>query len=386
MLRLDHDADNRHGTNPNSDEVGPLADRPCFSVRELDYELPEELIAQIPGAERSASRMLVVRRDGRGGQDKPTRSLDDRNIADLPEYLRAGDALVLNDTRVLAAKFQLERSTGGRVDGIFLETDESGRWDVLLRGAQRLREGEELRFVGDGAPWAVIAERRGARGRWLLRIANAPAPADVLRLVGRMPLPPYIKRGRVHDERDSTDEARYQTVYAAWDGAVAAPTAGLHFTPALLQEIETGGVAIVRVTLHVGYGTFAPLEVADLADHTMHTEYCEMGAEAAGRLTAVRRAGGRVVAVGTTSARVLESAWRENQWTRGYAGRTDLFCYPPCEFGGVDALLTNFHLPRSTLLALVMAFVGVEVTREAYAHAIAQRYRFYSYGDAMLIV
>jgi len=353
-------------------------ERPHFAARELEYALPEELIAQHPATERSASRLLVVKRaDG---------SLADESIEDLPRHLRAGDALVLNDTRVLPAKFELERSTGGHIEGLFLQTDADGRWQVLLRGAQRLREGERLGFAGAPTRWEVVAERRGERGGWTLRVSGDESAAEILGVVGRMPLPPYIKRNRSHDAEDVADMARYQTVYAERDGAVAAPTAGLHFTPELLQRVEAAGVRIVRVTLHVGYGTFAPLEVEDLADHVMHREYAEMSAEAAADLTAIRAAGGRILAVGTTSARVLESAWHATRWRGAYAGETDLFCYPPYAFGGVDVLLTNFHLPRSTLLALVMAFAGQELIRRAYAHAIDGRYRFFSYGDAMLIV
>jgi S-adenosylmethionine:tRNA ribosyltransferase-isomerase len=209
---------------------------------------------------------------------------------------------------------------------------------------------------------------------------------ELLRQFGRMPLPPYIRRARGGDTHDAADRERYQTVYAARDGAVAAPTAGLHFTPQLLEAIRARGVTQERVTLHVGYGTFAPIEVEDLAAHPMHAEYFEITRETAARLRATREQGGRVLAAGTTSARVLETTWRLNGWRDGAAGWTDLFCYPPYTFGGVDLLLTNFHLPRSTLLALVMAFAGVDLIRRAYAHAIAQRYRFYSYGDAMLIL
>lgn len=348
-----------------------------FAAAELDYALPEELIAQTPPVERTDARLLHVERGG--GR------LTDRTIRDMTTLIQPGDALVLNNTRVLPAKFQLQRSSGGRVDGMFLEVDACGVWNVLLRGAQRLRQGEVLHFCGDTARRPVIAEHRGDRGAWRLRVEGAAAPADLLRMVGRMPLPPYIKRERDTDLRDEVDVDRYQTVYAERDGAVAAPTAGLHFSDTLLQQVAARGAVIVHVTLHVGYGTFAPLEVADLADHKMHAEHAEIRAEVARKLLEARSAGGRVIAVGTTSARVLESAWIANRWQGGYAARTNLFCYPPFAFGGVDALMTNFHLPRSTLLALVMAFAGVDLTRQAYAHAIAQRYRFYSYGDAMLI-
>jgi len=351
--------------------------RPSFPAHALEYDLPESLIAQAPPPERTSARLLVV--------DRPSLRLEDGCITDLPRHLRPGDALVLNDTRVLPAKFQLRRDSGGLIEGLYLGTDAAGCWEVLLRGARRLRVGESLAFAAQPSNWRVTALARCERGWWRLSITPEASAAEVLPQVGRMPLPPYIKRAAGQDERDALDAARYQTVYAKRFGAVAAPTAGLHFTEALLAAVAARGIEILRVTLHVGYGTFAPLEVDDLADHVMHREYCELSASTAAALRNVRQRGDRVVAVGTTSARVLESAWRLSQWQDEYRAFTDLFCYPPFSFGGVDALVTNFHLPRSTLLALVMAFAGVDLVWKAYAHAIAQSYRFYSYGDAMLI-
>lgn len=351
-----------------------------FPTDQLDYELPEALIAQEPLADRSASRMLVVERS--------SRRLTDAGVQSLPDWLTAGDTLVLNDTRVLPAKFALRRATGGVIHALFVAERERGQWDVLLRGANRLREGEELAFVTECEAPLVRTVRRGERGQWRIAVEGGDGctPASVLAKVGRMPLPPYIKRDPQMDARDAQDRSRYQTVYASKDGAIAAPTAGLHLTDAMLGGLAVKGVAVEHVTLHVGYGTFAPVEAANLADHAMHSESYEMSAETARRLREARSAGGRIVAVGTTSARVLETTWRDSQWAGASSGATDLFCYPPYRLGGVDVLLTNFHLPRSTLIALVMSFAGVELTRRAYTHAVAQAYRFYSYGDAMLIL
>ena len=349
-----------------------------FAVERLDYALPADLIAQVPSPARGSARMLVVHRAG--GR------LEDDTVGWIGRYLRAGDVLVLNDTRVIAARFMLERVSGGRIEGLFLRQASPTDWVVMLKGARRIRAGERLRMFArpDFGPVEVV--RCTGRGVWILRWPEAVDAVLTLRDTGRMPLPPYIRRGKQADARDAMDRARYQTVYAARDGAVAAPTAGLHFDEPLLERLAAGGVAIETVTLHVGYGTFAPIEVEDLAEHAMHAEYFEISDAVCRKLTSCRAAGGRVVAVGTTSARVLETAFVRNAWRGGQRGWTDLFCYPPYAFGGVDALVTNFHLPRSTLLALVMAFAGTELTGRAYAHAVGNRYRFYSYGDAMLIL
>jgi S-adenosylmethionine:tRNA ribosyltransferase-isomerase len=352
--------------------------RSSFATCELDYDLPEELIAQTPAAERGASRMLVVERTSGG--------LRDSDVGAFPGFLRPGDLVVLNDTRVVPARFDLYRTTGGRIEGLFLHEHGRGEWDVLLKRASRSRIGEMLHVGSAASPWRAKLVALGERGRARLQLATDRPAGELLREVGRMPLPPYIRRERAADEHETLDRERYQTVFAARDGAVAAPTAGLHFTERTLAAIEAAGARLARVTLHVGYGTFAPIEVEDLAVHPMHAEWFDMPAEIATQLRATRASGGRVIAVGTTSARVLESAWQQNQWSEGLSGWTDLFCYPPAVIAGVDALLTNFHLPRSTLLALVMAFAGIDLTRQAYQHAIKAKYRFYSYGDAMLIL
>ena len=372
---------------------------PGFPVAELDYELPPELIAQSPAAERSDSRLLVF--------DRTDGSMTDRRFADLPTLLTADDLLVTNNTRVIPARFELRRATGGRIDGLFLHEPEVGVWEVMLKNAARVKPGERLDFVragvraarGDSGLASTIRNPVDAtkakvstairnslgQGQYVLRIDPPRSAIDVLSEFGRPPLPPYIRRQPTGDERDVLDTQRYQTVYARRPGAVAAPTAGLHFTPVLLDELAQRGVGRVEVTLHVGMGTFAPVTVDDLRDHEMHAERYVITEEAAERISSHRARGGRILAVGTTSARVLESCVSAEGDVRAGNGWTSIFCYPPYRFRSVDALITNFHLPRSTLLALVMAFAGIEPIRRAYQHAIEARYRFYSYGDAMLI-
>lgn len=368
----------RSQAQPLPDGRGP-GSRGSFSPRELDYALPPELIAQAPAEPRDASRLLVL--------ERATGRISHRVFRQLGEWLRPGDCLVLNNTRVLPARFFCRRETGGRVEGLFLRDARAGSggsasqaWCVLLKPAARLNVGERLRCDGADDQALVIAERH-ERGEWTVRPEPATSAEALLARIGQAPLPPYIHRG---DGPSPDDSERYQTVYARQAGAVAAPTAGLHFTTELLRRLRADGVQMAEVTLHVGLGTFAPIEVADLCDHRMHSEWFECPGETVERIAATRRAGGRIVAVGTTSARVLESLPAEVRG--GTRGWTDIFVYPPYAFRNVDALLTNFHLPGSTLMALVMAFAGVEVVRAAYQEAIAERYRFYSYGDAMAIV
>lgn len=353
-----------------------------MKARELEYRLPEERIAQRPAARREDARLLVV--------DRSRGRLEDRGILDLAELLRAGDLLVLNDTKVIRAKFQARRATGARLEGLFLEEQGVGKWCVMLRGGSRVKKGETL-ILGairsatesEGVE-AVVTERLG-EGRFLLQLTVVEAAERVLDRIGRTPLPPYIHRESAGDEE--SDHERYQTVYARKAGAVAAPTAGLHLTESLLEALQAQGVATAFVTLHVGPGTFKPIEVDELSEHPMHREIYHVPVETAAAVAHCRTARGRVVAVGTTSVRTLEASWDESAGrVRAGDGRTDLFIFPPYRFRVVDALLTNFHLPRSTLLALVMAFAGVEMTRDAYEHAIVKKYRFFSYGDAMLIV
>lgn len=367
---------------------------------ELYYDLPADRIAQHPAQPRDAARLLVLERaSGR---------CHHRRFRDILEYLRPGDCLVLNDTRVIPARFFCRRRTGGRVEALFIcrhdltepaeawaapnhrPAPESGTpqpppevpadlWRVMLAPSARLDEGELLKCEGSEVCLRLI--RALERGEWLVRPEPSLPPLELLARLGHTPLPPYIERSH---QPEPADADRYQTVYAARDGAVAAPTAGLHFTPELLERVRAAGVLVVCVTLHVGPGTFLPIDVEDLTAHRMHPEWFEVRQEAAARLNETRAAGGRILAVGTTSMRVLESQPAGRFEAR--SGWTHLFIYPPYVPRHVDALLTNFHLPGSTLLALVMAVAGIDTTRQAYREAIERGYRFYSFGDAMLIL
>lgn len=341
---------------------------------DLDFELPEELIAQDPPAQRSGSRLLHYRRGDR--------SIGHRRFADLPELLRAGDLLVFNDTRVLAARFMLRKATGGLVEGLFLEEVGFGRWRVLLRNVGK-GSGAALCFA-DAPEVSAKIVKAGEAGEHEIEVGTNEPAERFLERIGRMPLPPYIKREKGHDARDEADRRRYQTVYAKTPGAVAAPTAGLHFTAELLAEFARRGVERTFVTLHVGIGTFKPVTADQLEGHAMHSENYEIGEEAAAALNRAKDQGRRIIAVGTTSARVLESQAAGEAF---YARRdsTSIFIYPPYEPRHIAGLITNFHLPRSTLIALVAALIGLEEQRRVYREAIGERYRFFSYGDAMLI-
>jgi S-adenosylmethionine:tRNA ribosyltransferase-isomerase len=342
-----------------------------FDARELDYALPEAAIAQHPLAERDAARLLCL--------ETPTAVLADRVVRELPELL-APSLIVLNDTRVIPARLFGTKASGGKAELLLVERlsppGARERWIALAKG-KSLRPGTELAF-NDGALRAqLIAQHEHG---FELELCAEPCVAAALAAYGIVPLPPYIKR-------DAADEdgARYQTVYAASDGAVAAPTAGLHFTRELLAALRAAGHELASVTLHVGPGTFAPLRSDDLAAHTMHAERYEIPETTVAAIARARASGRPVLAIGTTVVRALESAAGDDGELRAGPGRTDIFIYPPYRFRVVDALLTNFHLPRSTLLALVMAFAGIDPVRSAYQHALANGYRFFSYGDAMLI-
>ena len=352
-----------------------------FGPSDLDYELPDELIAQFPLEARDAARLLVLTR--RSGE------LHDASIGNLAELLRPGDLLVMNDTKVIPARFTAQRQTGGKVGGLFLEEERTGQWRVMLESSGRLRIDEGLEITSGSASGErlTLTENRG-QGQWSVRVAPTEAAVDLLERIGVTPLPPYIRRVRADPAIDSRDRARYQTVFASNPGAIAAPTAGLHLTHELLARVRENGVETAFVTLHVGVGTFAPIRATRLDQHVMHEEWFQLSDQTAAAIQQCRRRAGRVVAVGTTTARTLESAVDEssaNRTVRPRTGRTDLFVYPPYEFGVVDLLLTNFHLPRSTLLAMVMALGGVDNIRRTYRHAVRAGYRFYSYGDAMLI-
>jgi S-adenosylmethionine:tRNA ribosyltransferase-isomerase len=342
-------------------------------ISDFDYDLPEELIAQHPLPKRDASRMLVV--------DRQHRTLADEQFVSLPKYLRAGDCLVLNNTKVFPARLMGERVPGGgRTEVILLREIEPTLWQVLARPARRLRIGARISF-GDGRLQATVtaAKEDGTR---LIQFEPRDNFPNLIAEVGQPPLPPYIKREGALDE----DRERYQTVYARETGAIAAPTAGLHFTPKVLDEIKNAGVSIAEITLHVGYGTFEPVRVADVSQHRVLPETLSIPAEAAEIINRARASGGRIIAVGTTTTRALESAASADGGIRPNTSAADLTITPGYKFRIVDALVTNFHLPRSSLLLLVSAFAGRALTLEAYGHAVSERYRFYSYGDCMLIV
>ncbi len=342
---------------------------------QYDYELPRELIAQSPLVSRADARLLVVRRAGQ--------SLSHHHIRDLPELLQAGDCLVLNETRVIPARLVGRRlRTGGHWEGLFLQSDPEGRWRILCKARGKLSPGETIVLLGlDGRDdVALQLAAKQPDGSWIARPDTADGPPALLERIGRVPLPPYIRKG----EMVEADRQHYQTVYARCPGAVAAPTAGLHFTELLLARLQKQGIALARLTLHVGPGTFRPITEPSLAEHKLDAEWGTIGPEAVETILACRRQGGRVVAVGTTSVRLLETA-AAGGTLRPFSGNTELFIHPPYRFAAVDALLTNFHLPRTTLLVLVRTFGGDELVRRAYEEAIRQQYRFYSYGDAMLI-
>ncbi len=354
-----------------------------MKTEQLDYGLPQDLIAQQPVAVRSDSRLLVL--------DRATGGLVDSRFCSLGRFLRPGDCLVLNDTKVLPARFLARRLTGGRLEGLFLAQPRAGVWEVMIRGAGRLRSGEKIALLGrDGHPSGTTAcvLDRLSEGRCLIRPDGPDGALAVLDRIGLPPLPPYVKRDASPGQADH-DRQRYQTVYAENPGAVAAPTAGLHFTPELLEQLRQRRIEMACLTLHAGTGTFKPVATENLEDHPIHAEPVCLDAKAAQTINLARASGGRIIAVGTTSTRALESAAVEAEtgWQiRPFEGRTRLFITPGYAFKMVDGLITNFHLPRSSLLALVAAFAGLEPIMAAYQHAIRQRYRFYSYGDAMLIL
>lgn len=349
-----------------------------FSLANLNYDLPERLIAQQPPASRDDARLLTMNRQ--------SGDLSDRTISDLSDILHSGDLLVLNDTRVVPAKFLAVRETGGKVRGLFINQEEPDVWLVMLEGSRRLRVGEILSIKADDDDGVsfTLAESCG-EGHWKARVTTDGSIEEILNRVGQTPLPPYIRRKDVQPDMDRLDRSRYQTVFAKNPGAIAAPTAGLHFTNELLTQLQQSGIEIAYLTLHVGEGTFKPIQTDTLSQHVMRVEQYNLPKETVNTIHQCRKQNGRVVAVGTTTVRVLESVADENGQLQSGEGYTDLLIYPPYPFRVVDVLLTNFHLPQSTLLALVMAFTGVDNTTKAYRHAIEQQYRFFSYGDAMWI-
>ncbi|MFD3269391.1 tRNA preQ1(34) S-adenosylmethionine ribosyltransferase-isomerase QueA [Paenibacillus dendritiformis] len=341
-----------------------------MDVNLFDFHLPEHLIAQTPLADRTASRLLALNRR--------TGEVEHRTFPDIIEYLKPGDLLVLNDTRVIPARlYGVKPDTGGHVEVLLLKQEQDDMWEVLVKPAKRLKQGASVRF-GDELTGTVIEEREmGAR---LIRFEYTGIFNEILDRLGQMPLPPYIKE-------QLNDRERYQTVYAKHEGSAAAPTAGLHFTNSILEQIRAKGVRIAMITLHVGLGTFRPMSADVVEEHVMHAEYYEMSEEAAALINETRSSGGRIIAVGTTSCRTLETvAGRYGaEPVAACSGWTDIFIYPGYEFRLVDSLLTNFHLPKSTLVMLVSAFAGREHIMAAYREAIEQEYRFFSFGDAMFI-
>jgi len=346
-------------------------------VADFDFELPPDRIALRPASPRDAARLLVVRPE----------SLADRIVRDLPQLLRAGDVLVFNDTKVIPAALAGHRIGRGdsepRIEALLHQRLDESRWKAFAKPGKRLQAGDRIRFGDEGRVCLLgtldaTVEAKGEEGEITLAFDFHGAFLDeAIASVGDMPLPPYIAGRREPDDQDRSD---YQTTYAASDGAVAAPTAGLHFTPQLMNDLQESGIKTEFVTLHVGAGTFLPVRAEDTGGHRMHAEWGQVSAETAARLKAARAAGGRIVAVGTTSLRLLESSGLE-----AFSGTTDIFILPGYRFRAVDLLITNFHLPRSTLFMLVSAFAGLDRMRRAYAHAIASGYRFYSYGDASLL-
>ena len=333
------------------------------------YELPEELIAQTPLEKRDASRLLHL--------DKETGAMEHRHFYELPQYLRAGDCLVLNDTRVLPARLLGCRKTGGSVELVLLRDLGNGRWECLSRPGRKTKPGTELSF-GNGELTATVADVAEGGNR-IIQFHYEGIFLEVLERLGKMPLPPYIKE-------ELKDAERYQTVYSRELGSAAAPTAGLHFTPELLKQIEELGAKVCFVTLHVGLGTFRPVKEEEIENHEMHQEFCVVSQETADIVNNVKKNGGRVIAVGTTSCRTLESFTEEDGTLRAGSRWTDIFIYPGYRFKCIDGLITNFHLPESTLVMLVSALAGRENILHAYDTAVKMRYRFFSFGDAMMIM
>jgi S-adenosylmethionine:tRNA ribosyltransferase-isomerase len=350
-------------------------------LSDFDFVLPAERIALRPATPRDSARLLVV---GDGG------TLSDRKVSDLPDLLRPGDAIVLNDTKVIHARLAGHRARNGvviAIEATLHKRQSDGSWTAFMRPGKRLRIGDRIAFMApsacEGAALGATLVAKGDGGEVTLRFDLVGAELDpAIARFGVMPLPPYIAARRAEDDRDRED---YQTIYARDPGSVAAPTAGLHITPGLLDRLKARGVSIHFVTLHVGAGTFLPVKTDEVADHRMHAEYGEVSAETAAALNRARQRGGRVICVGTTSLRLLETATDADGTIRAFAGETAIFITPGYRFRAADGLVTNFHLPKSTLFMLVCAFSGQGVMRRAYEHAIASDYRFYSYGDASLL-
>ncbi len=349
-----------------------------METAKLNYYLPPELIAQEPSGIRSDSKLLFL--------DSSDGKMTGSKFSCIGDFLRPGDCLVLNDTKVLLARFFAARKSGGKLEGLFLTKNEDGFWNVMLKGAGKVKQGEIIilkdRQKQGFCEVEVIA--KSGNGQCQLAIESGENFEDILEKIGFPPLPPYIKRND-DIEQAATDRQRYQTVYAKKNGAIAAPTAGLHFTNELIEQLKKAGICFVNITLHVGAGTFKPVTVDDLDQHEIHKEWFSIDKENAAKINAAKNKGNRVIAVGTTSVRAMETAAEDSRLKAG-SGTTQLFIQPGYKFKIIDAMITNFHLPKSTLIALVAAFAGLENVFAAYNYAIENKYRFYSYGDAMMIV
>ncbi len=339
-----------------------------FKKSDFYYDLPEELIAQTPAEPRDSSRLLVY--------DRVTGKTEHRIFKNVVKYLRAGDVLVVNNTKVLPARLYGSTLNGGAVEVLLLKRHNMDTWEVLVKPGRKCTVGKKI-IISDELSLAV--ESITSTGERIVKFEYSGVFEEILERLGSMPLPPYIKE-------KLKDKSRYQTVYAKYDGSAAAPTAGLHFTPELLSEIKSIGVEIASVLLHVGLGTFRPVKEDIITDHKMHSEYYEVGAEAAEIINRAKREGRRIIAVGTTSVRTLESVADENGFLKPCRGNTEIFIYPPYQFKCVDALITNFHLPESTLIMLVAAMTGREEILNVYRTAVEERYRFFSFGDAMMVL
>lgn len=334
------------------------------------YDLPKELIAQHPLANRSESRLLCL--------DRKTGEYSDRHFFDIKELLRSGDLLVANNSKVIPARLLGRKSTGAEVEILLLRDLGGDRWEAIVRPGKRLNEGAEVILPNDVT--AKIIDHRPDGNRVVEFSYDHSHPfVEVLDKIGAMPLPPYITE-------ELKDKNRYQTVYAKFDGSAAAPTAGLHFTTQLIEELKGRGVDFAELTLHVGLGTFRPVKEDDITKHLMHSEYYVLNEQTAKKINETKKNGGRIIAVGTTSVRTLESVYKKYGCIRPDSGETDIFIYPGYEFGAIDGLITNFHLPESTLIMLISAFAGYDNTMAAYKHAVEEKYRFFSFGDAMLII
>lgn len=341
-----------------------------MKVSDFNYELPEELIAQVPIKDRSASRLMVLHKD--------TQTIEHKVFKDIIDYLQPGDCLVRNNTKVIPARlYGIKEETGANVEFLLLNRIEGDIWEVMVRPGRRLQEGARVAF-GNGILKAEILEKM-AGGSRKVRFEYKGIFNEILDQIGLMPLPPYI-------HETLKDKDRYQTVYAKYEGSAAAPTAGLHFTDELLEQIQEKGIEIANVTLHVGIGTFRPVKEENIEDHDMHTEHYYIKKEDADKINKAKSNGNRVIAVGTTSCRVLESVADENGQVKEIEGDTNIFIYPGYKFKCIDGLITNFHLPQSTLLMLVSALADKEFILQAYNEAVKEKYRFFSFGDAMLII